>query len=313
MKKCFARRGILLCLLFVLIAGSVPVEAYAASKTYPYYGNHLTGENKALYNHLKKAWAEGKTNPITTFAYSSSISAAGMWVLNDYPQYFWCNTYSSGFYGGYCTFRMVTWRNAIRKQAAFARRLKNVVSQLKRKSKGKSQAEKAVIIHDWICRNCRYVSAEFDQSAYGVLMKKKAVCAGYARCYKLLCDRMGIKCICVNVYLNGVPHLFNYVKVGGKWYLIDCTNDDQANYPRPLRDFCLAGSRSTGAYLATSCGVFLPDLSDEDYPLKDRTHVLTMSSGFPAVNYSVYDYDDYYDSGYDYGYGYGDGYGYDAA
>ena len=110
------------------------------------------------------------------------------------------------------------------------------------------------------------------------MVKKKAVCAGYARCYKLLCDKLGLKCICVNVYSNGVPHLLNYVRIGGKWYLVDCTNDDQELFPKPLRYFCLAGSSTSGAYLSYSKGVPLPALSVDDYPLPDREQNITFAS-----------------------------------
>lgn len=271
-------RLLLHILLFVLLFGSMSCPVSAASKTYTYYGSHLTGSNKELYKKLKKSWYKGKTDPIYAENTSSSLSAAGMWVLNDYPQYFWCNTYKSGYLGHYRRFTLVTWKKAIKKKSSFSKRLNKVVRVLKQRSSGKSEAETAVIIHDWICKNCSYVTSDYDQSAYGVLMKKKAVCAGYARCFKLLSDKLGLKCICVNAYLNGVPHLMNYVEVEGDWYLVDCTNDDHPSLTDPLRTYCLAGSDSTGAHLKSSCGVYLPVLSEEDYPLPDRDNVITAAA-----------------------------------
>ena len=274
MRMRLKRPFLYLCICFVMILGFCSVEASAATKPYTYYGSHLSGYKKQIYKKLKKTWAQGDGKIISVESRGFSLEYAGMWVLNDYPEYFWCNTYSSGYGFGYSYFRLASWKNAIKQKAAFNKRVKAVVKALKKKCKGKSTAEKAVILHDWVCSNCRYVQTSYDQSAYGVFVKKKAVCAGFARAYKLLCDKFGIKCICVNVLLNNVPHLTNYVKIGGSWYMVDCTND-QGYAGKPLRYYCLIGSNSVGTYLYSSCGVELPELSVSDYPLPDRPITMT--------------------------------------
>ena len=284
MRKRLLRSLLLLGIFLVMSMGLYSAEASAASKTYVYYGTHLSGYRKTVYNKLKKSWKKGKTSIITLESRGVSPEYAGMWVLNDHPEYFWCNTYSSGEGYGYLYFRMASWKNAVNKKSVFNRRLNKVVNSLKKKCKGKSTAQKAVILHDWICKNCKYTHTSYDQSAYGVIVKKKAVCAGFARAYKLLCDQFGIKCICVNVLLNSVPHLTNYVKVGSKWYLVDCTNDQ--NPAGPLRYFCLVGSRTVGSDLLSSCGVDLPPLSVEDYPLSDRPASKVMSAKADPGKYS---------------------------
>lgn len=65
-----------------------------------------------------------------------------------------------------------------------------------------------------------------DQVGSGV------VCEGYAKAFKVLCDRMGIPCVCIGgtVVQNGKTegHMWNGVQVNGKWYLTDVTWDDSA-------------------------------------------------------------------------------------
>lgn len=74
---------------------------------------------------------------------------------------------------------------------------------------------------------------------YGVLVKKQGVCEGYARAFKTVMDRLGIRCILVQGVHQydgelAVNHMWNYVEItddtraraGGKWYGVDATLDD---------------------------------------------------------------------------------------
>lgn len=72
------------------------------------------------------------------------------------------------------------------------------------------------------------------------------VCEGYARAFKVLCDREGIPCVLVDGEADngsGVPegHMWNYVKVQGEWYAVDVTwNDPMTSGPSAA----LSGSES---------------------------------------------------------------------
>lgn len=74
---------------------------------------------------------------------------------------------------------------------------------------------------------------------YGVLVRKQGVCEGYARAFKAVMDRLGIRCILVQGVHQydgelAVNHMWNYVEItddtraraGGKWYGVDATLDD---------------------------------------------------------------------------------------
>ena len=58
------------------------------------------------------------------------------------------------------------------------------------------------------------------------------VCEGYARAFKVLCDRLGIPCVLTEGYAQtGLTakkelHMWNYVKLDGKWYAVDVTWND---------------------------------------------------------------------------------------
>jgi len=90
---------------------------------------------------------------------------------------------------------------------------------------GMDDFEKAVVLHDWITENTVYdPSAKNCYIADGSLLDGRAVCAGYSLAYKLLCDQA--KLDCKYVVGNAGGHAWNMVKMGGKWYHVDCTLDD---------------------------------------------------------------------------------------
>lgn len=84
--------------------------------------------------------------------------------------------------------------------------------------------------HDYIIKHCSYDdSGENYGNAYGALIEGKAVCEGYARAFKYLCDKVGIPCELVNGYAD-VEHMWNLVRINGDWYQVDLTWDDPKNH-----------------------------------------------------------------------------------
>ena len=92
--------------------------------------------------------------------------------------------------------------------------------------------EKTLKIHDWICDHVRYMETynDGDQEVYGALIEKRARCAGYAKLFTIMLDKVGIK----SEVISGeslddgekVPHAWNLVYMDGKPYYFDITWDD---------------------------------------------------------------------------------------
>lgn len=89
----------------------------------------------------------------------------------------------------------------------------------------------------------------FLGTPYGALVKRQSVCEGYARAFKTILDKLGITCILVQGMhqysgQTAVEHMWNYVKVedstarqaSGKWYAVDCTQDDPSVFVSPILD-----------------------------------------------------------------------------
>ena len=54
----------------------------------------------------------------------------------------------------------------------------------------------------------------------------KVVCQGYSLAFQYLCELSGIECYCILGKLDGGYHMWNHVRLDGKMYFVDVTNDD---------------------------------------------------------------------------------------
>jgi transglutaminase-like putative cysteine protease len=121
----------------------------------------------------------------------------------------------------------VRYTSDAKQEKLMASRIKSVVRSLK--LSGCSEAEKIKKIHDYICKNVEYYNDGTwnCHSAYAALKQKAAVCQGYAALFYALGIQAGLKVRCVSGTSNGQPHLWNIVRMGGSWYNLDTTWDDQ--------------------------------------------------------------------------------------
>lgn len=101
-------------------------------------------------------------------------------------------------------------------------------------NKDMSNYEKVKAVHNWLIRNVKYdyyrlqtgTIPAVSHTAKGALIKKVAVCDGYAHAFQMIMSRLNIPCKFVVGRSQGVGHGWNMVKLGGKWYHVDVTFDD---------------------------------------------------------------------------------------
>lgn len=156
-------------------------------------------------------------------------------------------------------------------------------------------------IHDYVCNTVTYAPTtepRIYQTAYSALCGDRVtVCAGYAKAFKLICEKYGIPCVLVSGKggnnLNELQnHMWNYVQIDGAWYAVDCTWDDQENI---CYDYFLAGGNTvsslgfgankfneshvaSGSWSSTGNYVFsYPDLSDDAYTPSDKPATITIT------------------------------------
>ena len=113
---------------------------------------------------------------------------------------------------------------------------------------GVTRAEKLRSMCDLLAARVTYdKEADRQHIAAGALIDGRAVCDGYAKAIKLLCDREGIPCVIVAGTAvqsgNTDLHAWNCVQLeDGLWYALDATWDDRGDYA--VSSYFLLGSAS---------------------------------------------------------------------
>lgn len=93
--------------------------------------------------------------------------------------------------------------------------------------------ERELALHDCLAREISYDYGGVNSdniTVVGGLLHKKAVCEGYAKTFKLLCDRAGLSCVVVGGTATpkgepGEGHAWNIVKLNGVCAHVDVTWD----------------------------------------------------------------------------------------
>ncbi|MCM1538235.1 MAG: hypothetical protein NC254_07555 [bacterium] len=233
---------------------------------YPYYamldekGQHVYRQIYANAGSCNRAFAP--VEEVSAGQLSNVFSA----VYNDHPELFWLNTAYSCKYvrGGSCVeidleFNRTAQHveSALPQFTAEAERILSAADALG------SDYEKERYVHDALVEKASYdLGAEMNQSAYSALVNGRTVCAGYARAYQYLMQRLGIPCYYCTGYA-GEAHAWNIVMLGNEYYNVDVTWDDTdgGNYDyfnRTDRDFA-------DTHIRQELSVYLPPCNGQTY------------------------------------------------
>lgn len=84
--------------------------------------------------------------------------------------------------------------------------------------------------YDYLVKNVTYDESYVNNTAYTALIKKSSICEGYSYAFQLLMDKVSVPC-CIVTNSN---HMWNSVKISGKWYNLDTTWGDTGKYTKYL-------------------------------------------------------------------------------
>ena len=116
-----------------------------------------------------------------------------------------------------------------KQEKKYDKKIKKVLKSLKLKNK--STYKKIKTIHDYVIKRVKYKDGKYSHTAYGALMKKKAVCDGYSLLFYDMCRRSGVHCKMILGKARGGKtwenHAWNLVRLKKRWYSLDVTWDDK--------------------------------------------------------------------------------------
>ena len=159
-------------------------------------------------------------------------------VLADHPEAFWVMsnyTVRNNFHDG--NYLVLYSKYSADEISAMSEELSSaIVPFISRIPDEGGELLRETIIHDALVDELTYDfdAAEKDDSShyafnvYGALVKKKAVCTGYAGSMKMLLNLVGIECRTAVGMSKNSGHMWNQVRLDGDWYNVDVTWDDSA-------------------------------------------------------------------------------------
>ena len=220
-----------------------------------YYYQQLSPEHKAAW---ETDVANALTYPVQTDAASVDLryQALASMIKTDNPRIFWIDwidalgrlRYDTGSTATYAAMAFPEGTTLETHKELFLAAIDTAVAEIQASLPANAGVyDKAKAIHDWLCVNNTYNSAQTSShkkdhdpvsfayqaahSAYSAIVKGdeyQPVCEGYASAFKILCEELGVPCVSVHgstTFASG--HMWNCVQTeDGKWYIVDVTGDD---------------------------------------------------------------------------------------
>ena len=169
----------------------------------------------------------------------------------------------------------------------------NKIDDIVSKAPSTTLQEKLKFFHDEICKLTKYNDEAakwvgeslpnnllYAWSPYGTFTGQPVVCEGYARAFKMLCDKANIPCALIGGIGNTGAHMWNAVQMDdGKWYGVDVTWDDQDGISQIIDTYFLKCSSEFPKHEPIPhSGFVYPELSDEPYTQPEPIISMTVTS-----------------------------------
>lgn len=245
----YAIKRIIICFLAVAVAISlllfaknndyfngVPEEVKEYSSSAFYY-NGLSEKCKKAYNLIMQDIFSFPTKILVPTLSNNELDELYEAILYDCPELFFlkgsCQTGSEGmknyFYPEY-EMDMEEYQQKLSElQKSEYEIINNIPSD--------DEFEIELYLHDALIKRCDYSDEvnSASSSPYGCLVEGYASCEGYAKEMKRLLDACSIECILATGEVfdkstgSHVGHMWDIVKIGGKYYHLDPTWDDNNN------------------------------------------------------------------------------------
>ena len=195
------------------------------------YRAMLTDNEKLVYDQIYHA-ADIRAGQIDLCRQldKNSLNNVMSAVFNDNPEFFWLNT---SYTYGYTTRGTVVNVTLSYNETADAMQTSrteflNAASQIiSTASQFANDYEKEQSVYMQLQNIVQYdENSPMNQSAYSALVNGSTVCAGYARAFQYIMQKLNIPCYFCTGTSNGGNHAWNIVRIDGKYYNVDLSWDD---------------------------------------------------------------------------------------
>lgn len=202
-----------------------------------YFYSKLDNSGKKVYDKILEGWLNYKESiTISGFSGKENYREILQYVYDDHPELFYVDLNKVSVM--FSPFTAIVSMRLIYPEPRceqMKRDIYDVITRVVTLCKNSRDKEKTV--HDFLVNNVSYSSDLYAVDAHsikGALLDGSAVCEGYARAFKLLCDAVEVPCIMINgtaTDSNGISekHAWNIVRRNKNNYHVDVTGDCSIN------------------------------------------------------------------------------------
>lgn len=216
------------------------MQKYKLTQATYYYFNMLNSEEKELYKALLFAILNVKELvSINSKLSSSAVQKIVRYIVSDRPDIFWfngkCTISSQGNVIVGITFDYLYQHSQVMQKISSitSSPFYNEINRLIEKQS--NDFEKALIAYEYIIKQTDYEEKAVNSTdkyfdyAYGidgVVLKKRAVCSGYAKTFQYFMSKHHVVCTLVTGQTERERHAWNLINLYGSYYYIDATWGD---------------------------------------------------------------------------------------
>ena len=232
----------------------------------PYYYSQLNKQQQRIYQVIKTGLESLADSMEVARIDGAELSDIFYKLRLDCPEIFYASTFQYSYYPDSHLLKMKpTYLFDKNKIKEHQRAMKSRVEKLVRPVQDKSDWDKELYIHDFICENVTYdkLKKQYSHEIIGPLGQGVGVCEGIAKSVKILCDALSIPCIVVISENNPEKkikyrHAWNVIRIHGTWYHLDATFDNTLGQMRydyfNLDDKSIFKDHEPSIYVVPECG-----------------------------------------------------------
>lgn len=205
---------------------------YKDSKYYPYY-ELLDEDGKTVYNQIKTAVNSYNDVFVPDVTIDSGkLKEVFLSFFYDHPEVFWLSIEYSNVVDENDRVVSVTlvYTDHIKTindaKETFDKKVNEIVNEAK---KQELDYAKVFFVHNKLIDMIEYDTNEYvDQSAFGAVNQRRAVCVGYAKLFQVIMMKLGIPTYYITGSAGNDYHVWNVIELEDGFYNIDLTWDDNS-------------------------------------------------------------------------------------
>lgn len=233
-------KKILMCLLCLMLCGCsfenipqsieedpVPTYPVHETETSAFYYDQLNEDQQGIYAVLMEARDSFAAHvdfpsPVKETDFNIAYTA----FINDNPEVYWGTSYSWTGYSNTGIVTSIDYKET-GDYASVSQQISDAADAVVASvPEGSDTYGTVKYFYEWIIQNTAYGESDNDQDVRSVFLDHVSVCSGYAKAFKLLCDKAGIPCTYVRGKAHDESHAWNLVNIDGIYTWVDATWGD---------------------------------------------------------------------------------------